>query len=348
MPKSKQFILSISKFISKRWKLLLIILLVAGAAFFWYFSKTKAKTEALVFSSPTRQDLTKTLDISGFVDATEKVRLRFAAGGKVTYLGANEGDFVNKYQTIASIDTRTLQKQMQQDLNTYMQERWDWEDTLDNTKDRWIDTPEQRQVDKNQWDLDNKVLNVEIRNIAIQNSAITAPFAGILTVSPTPVAGVQLLATDYFELVNPDTLIFSARIDEADIAQVTEGLPAVINLDSYPDMTINTHIDYIAFTSSQTSSGTVFQVDFPLSSVADASKLRLGMNGDAAIELATAQNVLTVPITAIRQRGGQTYVDVRTGEKSYEERAISIGLETEDWVEVLEGLSESDEILLPE
>lgn len=334
--------------LKRRWKLLLFVALVLAGGFFYWFQRVEGQKQELVFDSPTIQDLTKTLEISGFVDAKEKVRLRFAAGGKVTYIGAKEGDMVTKWQTIATIDQRTLQKQIEQDLNRYMQERWDWENTLDDTQDRWLDDQEQRAKDQEQWDLDNKVLDVEIRNIAIQNTVLSAPFAGILTVSPTPVAGVQLLATDYFELVNPDTLVFNARIDEADIALVTEGLPATITLDAFPDQEMASTISYIAFTSSETASGTVFQVEFPIANSPQASSLRLGMNGDAAIELATVQNVLTVPIIATKQRDGITYVDVRTGEDTYEERKIEVGLETEDWIEVRSGLVESDQILLPE
>jgi len=38
---------------------------------------------------------------------------------------------------------------------------------------------------------------------------------------------------------------------------------------------------------------------------------------------------------------------VRTGQGSYEARTIEIGLETDDDVEVLSGLTADDEILIP-
>jgi multidrug efflux pump subunit AcrA (membrane-fusion protein) len=72
------------------------------------------------------------------------------------------------------------------------------------------------------------------------------------------------------------------------------------------------------------------------------------MNGDVAIEVDRAPAALTIPINATRQRDDKTYVDVRTGEKTYQEREITVGLESDDKVQVLSGLNESDEILLPE
>jgi hypothetical protein len=72
------------------------------------------------------------------------------------------------------------------------------------------------------------------------------------------------------------------------------------------------------------------------------------MNGDVAIKLAEKQNALVIPLIATRERDGKVFVDVRTGPTTYEEREITVGLETEEKIEVLNGLSESDEILLPE
>ncbi|MDQ5950904.1 MAG: HlyD protein, partial [Patescibacteria group bacterium] len=59
-------------------------------------------------------------------------------------------------------------------------------------------------------------------------------------------------------------------------------------------------------------------------------------------------DVMTIPITATRQRDDKIYVDVRTGEKTVEEREIQVGLETDDKYEVLGGLSMDEEVVQPE
>lgn len=334
-------------FLKKHWKLLLILAGIIGLIIFWQIKSKQAKEPKLVFAKPQMENLTKTLEVSGLIDAKEKANLRFIAGGKVTYIGAKEGDFVKKRQRISNIDLATLQKQLQQDLNLYMKERWDWEQTLDNTKDRALPKSEIRDKDKSQWDLDNTVLDVEIRDIAIKNSSLTAPFDGVLVHTPTLVPGVQLLATDYFELVNPQTLVFRATVDDADIANVKTGQTATVKLDAYPDEKLDSQVNYISFTSSQTTTGTAFIVEFPLNNY-DLNRYRIGMNGDVDIILDTRQNVLAVPLAATKQRDDKTLVSIRTGEKTYEDREIKTGLETDDKVEVLSGLTINDEILVPE
>ncbi|MFC1626682.1 efflux RND transporter periplasmic adaptor subunit [Patescibacteria group bacterium] len=346
----KTVILSPMKFLLRRWKLTLILLVIFGLTGIIQYRRIQANTPELIFGKVKKTTITKTLESSGVVDAKEKARLRFLAGGKIVFLGAQEGDIVQQWQTIATIDQASLRKQMQQDLNAYMQERWDWENILDDKegKEKYdMDDTERRAFEIEQWNLDKEVLDVEIKNIAINNTVLSAPFTGILTHTPTNVAGVQIPATDYFELINPETLIFRANIDEADIASVKKGLEATLELDAYPGEIITTTVNYISYTSSQDSSGTVFHVEFTLND-SNLDTYRIGMNGDIDILLETKHDVLIVPIDAVRERDDKAYVDIKTGEKSYEERKIILGLENDTNVEILEGLNENDEVLLPE
>ena len=195
----KPFLNKIVIFCKNHWKLISFLVIILLLVSFWQINATQKNKPKLIFAHPKYQNIVKKLEVSGVIDAKQKARLRFATGGKIVYLGAKEGEQVKKGKTIATIDRVTLEKQLQQDLNLYTKERWDWENTKDDIKDRWINDTEKRTVDQVQMDLNNEVLDVEIRTEAIKNSAIYAPFNGVLTFSPTAVTGVQLLATDYFE-----------------------------------------------------------------------------------------------------------------------------------------------------
>jgi len=343
----KKTLTNVFALLKKHFKLFLVII-VLGLLVFWSLQRDSKQQASLVFVSPVREDIVASITISGRVDAKEKARLRFASGGKVVYLGAKEGDSVKKGQIIATIDRSTLQKQLDQNLNTYMQKRNDFENIQDDIKDRTLDTIEARSVAAKQYDLENQVLNVEIQSIAIANTTITSPLNGILTVSPTNVTGVQLLASDYFEIVNPQSLVFRASIDEIDIDRIKKGQTGQISLDAYDGEKIDTYISYISYTSNESSSGTVFLLEFPINEQ-NIDKYRIGMNGDVSIKIAEKQNVLTIPLDAISERDNKTFVKVKAdNDEQLVEREIKVGLESDDKVEVLEGLSESDQVVLPE
>lgn len=326
--------------------ILILILISAG----YWFTQQNGNEVAYTFRHPERKNLEKTLAISGVVDAKEKARLRFLNGGKITYIGATEGETVKRGQTIASIDQRAQQKQLEQDLNQFMQQRLIWDQTnVDIFKDEYT-TDEERIRQRAELDLQNRVLAVEIRTVGIESNRLSAPFDGILTISPTLVTGVQLTAADFFEIVNPESLLFKAAVDEIDLAGLEKGLPAVFELDAFPNQVFETNLDYISFTATDTSTRTVFFVEFPIDTQKHANHtFRIGMNGEARITLDTRSNVLTVPLRATRERDSKTFVDVQSplNPNQIEEREIIVGLETNDDVEVLSGLTENDLVVIP-
>lgn len=343
----KRKLLSIISGVRRRWKLVVLLVLIAGGLGYFLYQRSQPEEVTVQTTNPQMQDITKTLEVSGVVDAKEKANMRFAMGGKVVYLGAKEGDVVRRGQTLATIDRRELQKVLQQNLNTYMQERNDWENTLDDTKDRALPTEEQRMVHNEQLTLNNRVLDVEIQDIAIQNTVLSAPFTGVLVSSPTAVTGVNLMATDVFELINPETMVFKAAVDEADIGQVQIGQPVEIILEAFPDEPITSSIAAISYRSEQTTTGTVFLVEIPIVGSNLLSRYRLGMNGDALIKLDSRSSVMTIPLDTTRTRDGKTFVDVQVADNQLEEREIQVGLETEDVVEVTGGLALTDQVVVP-
>ncbi len=333
--------------------LLLIILL----GLFLYRSKANKSQDAPTLINPQYQDLVKTLDLTGTVDAKKKARLRFLAGGKIVYLGAQEGDWVKQWQTIASIDQRDLQKRLEKSLNLYMQQRWDWEEIQDDIKDRTLDTSERRSVDQNQWTLENSVIDVELQDIAISQAHMSAPFAGILVFSPVSTAYTQVTSADYFELIDPDSLILRAEVNEEDVPLIELGQTATIELDAYPKDSIQTQLSYIAYQSNLTASGTVYAIELPIAldtikmqygeGISLLNRFRLGMNGDVKIVLEKKNNVLTVPLICIKMSDDQYLVEIMTKDGKVVDQPVEIGLETDELVEIVSGLTTADQVVLP-
>ena len=348
---SKPFV-AIGKWVRHHWKLSLILVVIIGGAGFWYLRSKQGSAAKVQTEHPQRGYIAQTIDVSGVVDAKEKASLRFAAGGKVVYLGAKEGDTVKKWQTIATIDARDLQNRMQQSLNTYFDQRMSFEQNADNRKDLAPTNALDRTSQTNQKDLETSVLNVQLGDIAIQNTVLSTPIGGVLVSSPTNVTGVNLFATDVFTIINPQTLIFKAAVDQADVSSVHKGQKVRIKLDAYPDEKIETTVNYISYSSSQSSTGTVYIVEMALPLGANVNPLeryRLGMNGDASLIMAEKDNVLTISLGDVKDKDGKKYVMVRSKQKGQpdQEREIQTGLENDTNVEVISGLTEQDEVVVP-
>jgi len=184
-------------------------------------------------------------------------------------------------------------------------------------------------------------------SVAVTNRVMSAPFAGVLLTVPTQVIGVTLSPSDVFELVNPQTLLVKAEVDEIDLNLLSLGQKANLIFDAYPEENIETEISFIALKSTMGATGTVFKLELPVSGVENLGKYRIGMNADVEIELDKRTNVLVIPLEAISSQQGQTVVKVKSqNRQGFEERVIELGLESDEAAEVIKGLEEGEIILI--
>ena len=72
--------------------------------------------------------------------------------------------------------------------------------------------------------------------------------------------------------------------------------------------------------------------------------VRAGYSANANIVLDKRDSVLSIPEGLLQFEGEQSYVEVATGDQQFERRDVKLGLSDGIKVEVLEGISEGDEI----
>jgi HlyD family secretion protein len=323
--------------------------LVVGALFsaFIFFLFLRLRPSGLEVKKFTvqRTDIVKTISASGKVNAEEKVDLHFLASGTLTWLGVKEGDQVVAWQAIAQQDTRELQKTLEKYLRDYAKERNDWEeDRLVTYKNQVLTDTIKRVLEKNNWDLDKAILDVELKDIALKNATLITPIAGLVTHLDTPISGVSVSPTTTFTIVNPETVFFEANVDEADIEDLALNQSINVSLDAYPQEQFVSQLERIDFSPVITSSGgTAYQIKIPLPKN-DKQKFRLGMNGDAEIIAEKRENVLSVPTEAIFESDNQRFVWIIKEGKAFK-REIKTGFSTDDLTEVSENLNENDIII---
>ncbi|MCD8507591.1 efflux RND transporter periplasmic adaptor subunit [Candidatus Woesebacteria bacterium] len=330
----------------KLWQWILIIGLVTviGGGIAW--RQFGQKEEVVETITPRYQPLQQTLEFTGLVNAHDRVQLRFATGGEVIYIGAQEGDTVKRGQTIVSLDRRSMEKSLEKSLSLYETQRRTFEGTEDTLGDYIDDDDEKREAEKNQFALERSVLDVEIQSLAIENSRLSSPLNGVLVTSPVTVTGVNIFATDIFEIVDPDTLYFQLLVDEVDVDKMYVGQKAYVRLDARPDDVLEAIVADISLKAAQGASGTVFPVELDFIAPVSIQEQRLGMNGEAAVVLAEKDNVLTVPIETVTFRDGESWVEVLV-DSEVQRRVVVTGVEGDDSVEIVSGLSENDQVVLP-
>jgi len=299
-----------------------------------------------------KQLIKETLALSGELDAEEKITLRFQSSGLLTWVGVKEGDYVKKYQGIASQDKQELEKNLKKYLNSYMKSRWDFETKRDENDIKNIGGLSQdlreaaiRTLDKAQFDLDNAVLDVELKDIALKYAYLYSPIEGIVTKVDSPFAGVYITPTQAeFEIINPKTIYFSATADQTDVIKIEPGTTGKITFDSYPDEKIDGTVDKISFSPITGETGTVYEVKINFNKKLN-DKLRLAMTGDVEFEISQGKEMLVVPSNFIKVDSNKTdkYVFRDINGKKVK-TVIKTGEVINSETEVISGLVEGDRI----
>ncbi len=338
-------------FVNKRKITWIIALFVVVLLVGWNkFGQQTKKAVKEVTHTVKRETIKQTLTVTGKLDAKEKITLRFQSSGLLALVGVKEGDVVTKYQAIAGLDQAELQKNLQKYLNTYENERRDFDQTKDEYREPsqryWGLTWDQRNdadraLQKAQFDLNSAVLDVELKNIALKYATLISPIAGVVTKVGSPIAGVNVTPTQAeFEIVNPDSIYLSVLPDQTEVSTITSSQSADIVFDAFPDTHIQGFVQSVAFTPKTGETSTVYEVDvrFPLDTIA---KYRIGMTADATFTTAEKPDVLAIPIRFLKSENGKNYV-MRKTIKGKEKQYVQIGIESDDMTEITGGLAEGD------
>ncbi|VVA43722.1 conserved hypothetical protein [Candidatus Roizmanbacteria bacterium] len=327
-------------FLKKRWYIVLAVILIL--AFIFYKFNTKPKTTEKSYKVKTT-NLKEELSFSGQVNATEKVTLRFQTSGRLAWVGVKEGDYVKKYQGIASIDTRDVKKTLEKKLLAFSKTRWDFDQTKDDNKDVLTDKIK-RVLEKSQFDLTSSILDVELQNLALEYSYLSSPIEGIVTRIEAPFAGVNIIPTQAeFEIINPKTIYFSATADQTEVIKLKTKDEGDLTLDAYPDLKNKVKIDYLGFIPKTGETGTVYEVRMKIQDSINSESLRYGMTGDTTFVLREKNNILAIPVSYLKGSKGNDYVYMKTNNKRNKIK-VETGDEIDGMIEITLGLNANDTI----
>lgn len=334
-----------TNFIKKRWYLVLVVILVLAFIFYKFNAKPKTTEKSYKVKAT---NLKEELSFSGQIDATEKVTLRFQTSGRLTWVGVKEGDYVKKYQTLASLDQRDIKNRLQKYLNTFVSQRLSFEQTKDDYWNKQYDLSEsirksaERTLQDSQYDLNNAVLDVELQNLSLEYANLWTPIGGVVTKVSTPFSGVNITPSgSEFEVINPKTIYFSATADQTEVIKLKEGDKGELTLDAYPDLKNKVRIDYLGFIPKTGETGTVYEVRMKIQDSINSESLRYGMTGDTTFVLREKNNILAIPVSYLKGSTGNDYVYMKTNNKRNKVK-VKTGDEIDGIIEITSGLNAND------
>ena len=335
MGKIKSVLSRIRKFAwsHKKTSIFIIILVIVLGYLIWPKSSKTILTETV-----QRQDVIKTVSVTGSIDAANVANLTFQTPERLSYVGIKLGDPVVKGQAIASLDQTILQatfRQAQQDFVAAKAASQQYYDNHTNATESDQEKVQRTAIDDAQNKAYDQMLKVEQD---LTYSTLYTPIKGIVTRMDVQTAGVNITPATTFTVTDPTSLDFKMEVDEADIGNIKIGQNVSLSLDAFPNDLMNLKVDKIDFVSHTTSSGG--NAYYVKANIVGSNNYRVGMNGNADIVLARSDNVLTIPSSSIFN---DHYVYVKTA-NGFEKRDISLGLQSDTLAEVKAGVSEGEPV----
>jgi membrane fusion protein, macrolide-specific efflux system len=147
-------------------------------------------------------------------------------------------------------------------------------------------------------------------------------------------------------LVLSDRLLVKAQYDETDISKVKLGSGAIITLDAYPDIKVKAKVTHISYESTVVNNVTTYEVDVLPDKV--PSVFRSGMSANVDVLNGSKENVLMIPVGAVKQDKDGSYVLLSQPDKKAQpvQRHITTGISNDTNIEITSGLDTADQVVI--
>ncbi|WBL65143.1 MULTISPECIES: efflux RND transporter periplasmic adaptor subunit [unclassified Thauera] len=355
-------------------RLLLLALLAAllGAGIWWL---TRPKPVEVVVHEVARGTVEATLTNTraGEIEACQRTRLATIVGGRIDWLGVEEGDRVEAGQVLmrlwhGDLDARAAVNRAQ--LATARQRVHEACTLADNAereaarqaqlvrrgfvsasveeRARTEARARRAACDTARADIATAEAQLAATETERQRLVLTAPFSGTVAKisgelgeysTPSP-PGVP--TPPAIDLIDDSCLYVKAPMDEIDAPRIQPGLPVRITLEAMPGTVFEGRVKRVApyITAVERQARTV-AVDVDFVRPEEARGMLVGYSADVEIVLATRADTLRIPTSALREGRRVLVVEGDT----LIERELETGVANWAFTEVLSGLAAGERIV---
>lgn len=175
--------------------------------------------------------------------------------------------------------------------------------------------------------------------ILLENgNVIEAPFDGKITkISVSEGDSVDSNST-VFNIADNSTFKIETSVDESEITKVSVGQSVDVVVSAL-NKEYEGKVTSVDAEGSSNGGSVTFGVEVTLEG--DVSDLYTGMSSEMSIVIRESNNVLLVPIQAVKSKGGKYTVSVKSGDET-KDVEVEVGIQNSSSVEIVSGLKEGD------
>ncbi|WP_069636552.1 efflux RND transporter periplasmic adaptor subunit [Campylobacter pinnipediorum] len=364
---------------------IIIACILLSAIGFWVYKNYFQKNEKIIYITQKAElgTLTKKVEASGEIFATELIDVGAQVGGQIKKLYVKLGDNVKKGDLIAEIDSSTQQNMVdnrkaqlfiyEAQLNSAKVEKQTVEYKLERIKSLFAKGASSKQnledIQSAYASIKAKVAELEAQikqaKIALNTAQIDLGYTKIVapkdgTIVFVAVEEGQTLnsvqsAPTIVNIADLSHVKMKIQIAEGDITKIKVGANVSYTILSEPNKTFNAKISSIdpALTTLSngrySASGTSLEnaVYYYAQSIVDNSSglLRIGMSTQNSIDVAQVKDAVIVPALAIKQKGDKKFISILKQGDVVEEREVKVGISNNLSTQIISGIDVGDNVI---
>jgi Cu(I)/Ag(I) efflux system membrane fusion protein len=175
----------------------------------------------------------------------------------------------------------------------------------------------------------------------IRSLTFYAPISGIV-MEKKAVQGMRFMPGEVlYQIADLSSVWVVTDVAEQNIASVKVGSIAQVNVDAYPDKDFKGKIAFIYPTMNSATRTVQVRVEL----VNPNGLLKPAMFASVQVAVGKGDKVLSVPVSAVIDSGTRQIVLVQLAQGRFEPRTVKLGLRSENFVEVLEGIAEDEQVV---
>ena len=322
------------------------LLLAGGYGGYKYYVSSQTPAATVKTGVVERGNLVETISATGALSAVNNVDISSKITGRIVEVLVEENQHVNAGDVLVRLDDTALMATMRQ-----------MKAKLDNAEanyNRFQKLVESGAISRSEYDnvyADYLVAKTNYEKAAsdVQDTAISTPIDGYIIGEPTPVG--QTISSGISEpqvimsVATLDDMQIEAMVDESDIGQVKVGQKVNFTVDAYPNDNFSGKVRLIS-RKAETENNVIYYKVYV--DVDDAKgKLLPTMTARADFVIASAENVLMVPLNCVYVEGKRRFVKVyNTKTKESRDVDVKLGLSNDSEIVVQTDALKPGEVLL--
>lgn len=286
-----------------------------------------------------RQTLSALLMSSGTIASRIEVRVIAQTEGKVNMINVEEGNVVREGQVIVQLDDSVPRAQYREAEASFREAKRNL-DRAEQLYERNLISEQEYQNIVAQAQIAES--RYEYRRALFEYTTIYAPISGVITFRGVDRGDIASQREHLLTITNMDELVIRVSVSELEAPYLQPGDEVTVQVDAYRDSRFKGRIRRIFPAADPTTRLIPVEVEL----IEKDSRLFPGLFARVEFQTQQKPNVLVVPVNAvITTPQGERYVYTVNDDTAYY-RKVVVGMRTEEYFEVLEGLSENEKVVI--